>query len=85
MSKVSKRSKKTKLEKSSKRSKRSTVSKSVKMCRSKLSNKIKINIKEMKSGSKRIKSIPQAIAIAYSQTRSKYPRCKKVKSQIATF
>jgi hypothetical protein len=80
MSKVSKLSKKTKHEKSSKRSKRSkrsTVSKSVKMCRSKLSNKIKINIKEMKSGSKRIKSIPQAIAIAYSQIRKKHPKCSK--------
>ena len=43
--------------------------------------KVKKNIGEMKSRkNSRIKSPMQAIAIAYSQTRSKYPRCKKVKS-----
>lgn len=48
-----------------------------KFCRSKLSNKIKINMREMKSGNKRIKSRLQAIAIAYSQIRKKYPKCSK--------
>lgn len=46
-------------------------------CRSKLSNKIKINMKEYKKGNKRIKSHIQAIAIAYSQIKKKYPKCSK--------
>ncbi len=44
-------------------------------------SKVKRNIAEMKSRKNgRIRSPSQAIAIAYSQTRSKYPRCKKVRS-----
>ena len=46
-------------------------------CRSKLSNKIKINMKEYKQGNKRIKSAIQAIAIAYSQIKKKYPKCSR--------
>ena len=64
------------------RSKRSKRSKSKRsslkyFCRSKLSNKIKINMKEYKQGNKRIKSAIQAIAIAYSQIKKKYPNCSK--------
>ena len=62
--------------KSKKRSKRSK--KSLKdFCRSKLSNKIKINMKEYKQGNKKIKSAIQAIAIAYSQIKKKYPKCSR--------
>lgn len=75
MKKNSKRSKR-------KRSKRSSLKK---YCRSKLSNKIKINMKEYKQKNKKIKSPMQAIAIAYSQIKKKYPKCsrnlKKVKSK----
>lgn len=46
-------------------------------CRSKLSNKIKINMKEYKQGNKRIKSGIQAIAISYNQIKKKYPKCSK--------
>ena len=46
-------------------------------CRSKLSNKIKINMKEYKQGNKKIKSALQAIAIAYSQINKKYPKCSR--------
>ena len=52
--------------------------KSVKsFCRNKLSKKIAINLREMKSGNKRIKSPAQAIAISYSQIKKKYPKCVK--------
>jgi len=52
--------------------------KSVKsFCRNKLSKKIAINLREMKSGNKRIKSLAQAIAISYSQIKNKYPKCVK--------
>ena len=65
----------------SKRSKRSKRSKSKsslkKYCRNKLSNKIKINMKEYKQGNKKIKSPMQAIAIAYSQIKKKYPKCSR--------
>ena len=54
------------------------ASKSVKsFCRNKLSKKIAINLREMKSGNKRIKSPAQAIAISYSQIKKKYPKCVK--------
>ena len=81
-SKLSKR--KSKKNKSSKRrSKRSKLSKRSKMsplkkfCRTKLSNKIKINMREYKNKSKKIKSPLQAIAIAYSQIKKKYPKCSR--------
>jgi hypothetical protein len=50
---------------------------SKKYCQSKVSKKISINMKEMKSGNKKIKSPSQAIAIAYSQIRKKYPKCSR--------
>jgi hypothetical protein len=50
-------------------------------CDSFFKSKVKRNIAEMKSRkNSRIKSSMQAVAIAYSQTRNKYPRCKKVKA-----
>jgi hypothetical protein len=70
------KSRKSKLKKS--KSKKPIRNSLKKICRSKLSNKIKINMREMKSGNKRIKSQLQAIAIAYSQIRKKYPKCSKV-------
>lgn len=71
-----KKSKKTKRSKKIKRSKRSK--KSLKeFCRNKLSNKIRINMKELKSGSKRIKSQSQAIAVSYSQIKKKFPKCSR--------
>ena len=69
--KLSKRNRKSK---KSKRSKRGSLKN---FCRSKLSNKIKINMKEYKQGNKRIKSPSQAIAIAYSQIKKKYPKCSR--------
>jgi hypothetical protein len=48
-----------------------------KLCRSKLSKKIKINMNEYKKGNKRIKSPLQAIAISYSQIKKKYPKCSR--------
>ena len=80
MPKTSKSKKSRKSRKSRSNSIRKSRSNSIrkslkKFCRSKLSNKIKINMREMKSGNKRIKSRLQAIAIAYSQIRKKYPKC----------
>jgi hypothetical protein len=64
--------------KSKKRSKKRSKRGSLKdFCRSKLSNKIKINMKEYKQGNKKIKSAIQAIAIAYSQIKKKYPKCSR--------
>lgn len=68
-----KKSKKTKRSKRSKRSKKSLKE----FCRNKLSNKIRINMKELKSGSKRIKSQSQAIAVSYSQIKKKFPKCSR--------
>lgn len=67
------KSKKSLYKKSKKLKKKSLKS----FCRRKLSKKISINIKEMKSGNKRIKSPRQAIAISYSQIKKKYPKCIK--------
>jgi len=70
--------------KSYKKSKRRSIKRSKskrgslkKFCRSKLSNKIKINMNEYKKGNKRIKSAIQAIAVAYSQVKKKYPKCSR--------
>jgi hypothetical protein len=72
-----KKSKLTKKSKKSKRSKRTYKKNSKKYCQSKVSQKISINMKEMKSGNKKIKSPSQAIAIAYSQIRKKHPKCSR--------
>ena len=34
-------------------------------------------MKELKSGSKRIKSQSQAIAVSYSQIKKKFPKCSR--------
>ena len=47
---------------------------SKKRCKSLLADKIKINISEYKSG--RWVSIPQAVAVSYSQIKKWYPSCK---------
>lgn len=47
--------------------------KSKSVCKKRLSEKIKINMSERKS---RGWSIPQAIAISYSQVIKSFPRCK---------
>lgn len=79
MARKSYKNRKSKISKISKRSKISKNKKSSlkSLCRSKLSNKIRINMKEYKQGNKRIKSPLQAIAIAYSQIKKKYPKCSK--------
>jgi hypothetical protein len=65
--------------KSKRKTRRKTVKRrklySKKNCKSKLSRKIKINMKEYKSG--RYKSRQQALAVSYSQIKKKYPRCKR--------
>jgi len=63
--------------KSKRRSKRSKKGSLKKYCTSKLSNKIRINMKEHKKGNKKIKSPSQAIAISYSQVKKKYPKCSR--------
>ena len=70
-------SKNNKKKKSSKRITRRSRSNVKSFCRSKLSKKIAVNLREMKSGNKRIKSQKQAIAISYSQIKKKYPKCIK--------
>ena len=49
--------------------------KSKSKCRQRLNDKIKINMKEYKLGL--FQSRKQAIAVSYSQTLKRYPRCKK--------
>jgi hypothetical protein len=56
-------------------SKRKSPSKKYKKCYNMLSDKIKKNLKEYKSG--RYVSRQQAIAVSYSQIRDKFPCCKK--------
>ena len=48
-------------------------------CKRYLKKKISINIEEYKSGM--FVSIPQAIAVAYSQTIKKFPHCKRYLSR----
>ena len=55
------------------------ASKNEVLCDRYLKRKIKSNIKEYKSGKNpRIRTVGQAIAISYSQTRKAKPRCRKV-------
>ncbi len=74
---LNKKNSKRTSKRTSKRSKRSKRGSLKKYCRSKLSNKIKINMKEYKQGNKKIKSHQQAIAISYSQIKKKYPKCSR--------
>ena len=48
-------------------------------CKQYLKKKIKKTMREYKNKMKGVKSRKQALAIAYSQTKKKYPRCKLVK------
>ena len=57
------------------KSSRKYKSKQYKKCYIMLSNKIKKNLQEYKSG--RYVSRQQAIAVSYSQVRDKFPSCKK--------
>lgn len=45
-------------------------------CQKQLQNKIRINMREYKSG--RYVSPKQAIAVSYSQTKKRHPSCKRV-------
>ena len=51
--------------------------KSKSLCKSRLSKKIAINMREMKEEGKYV-SKAQAIAVAYSQVQKMYPGCKRV-------
>ena len=55
-----------------------TKSKKKSKCKKYLGKKISINMKEFKKGL--FKSRKQAIAVSYSQTLKKHPRCKKILS-----
>ena len=48
-------------------------------CKQYLKSKIKKTMREYKKKRKGVKSRKQALAIAYSQTKKKYPTCKLVK------
>ena len=63
------------LKKTKKKSK-SKRSKSKSLCKQRLQKKISINMKEMKEDKKYV-SRAQAIAVAYSQIKKKYPHCKQ--------
>lgn len=45
-------------------------------CYNYLHNSIKTNITKYKNNNKQYKSVNQAIAIAYSMTKKKFPKCK---------
>ena len=53
-----------------------TKSKPTKKCKQYLRNKIKKTMREYKKKTKGIKNRKQALAIAYSQTKKKHPKCK---------
>ena len=58
---------------------RKTKSNPTKKCKQYLRNKIRKTMREYKKKTKGIKNRKQALAIAYSQTKKKHPRCKLVK------
>ena len=53
-----------------------TRSSASKKCKQYLKNKIKKTMHEYKKKTKGIKNRKQALAIAYSQTKKKHPKCK---------
>ena len=59
-----------------KRRRRRTKSNPTKKCKQYLKNKIKKTMREYKKKTKGIKNRKQALAIAYSQTKKKHPKCK---------
>jgi len=58
-----------------KRSFKKSVKLTLQDCKNKLSDKIRVNMREFKKGN--FKSRKQAIAVSYSQVKKKYPECKK--------
>ena len=66
-------------ESAGKKRRRKTKSNPTKKCKQYLRNKIKKTMREYKKKTKGIKNRKQALAIAYSQTKKKHPRCKLVK------
>ena len=58
------------------RRRRRTKSNPTKKCKQYLKNKIKKTMREYKKKTKGIKNRKQALAIAYSQTKKKHPKCK---------
>ena len=66
-------------ESAGKKRRRKTKSNPTQKCKQYLRNKIKKTMREYKKKTKGIKNRKQALAIAYSQTKKKYPRCKLVK------
>jgi hypothetical protein len=56
--------------------KRSKRVSNVNKCKKYLQKKIRINMSEYKNG--RYVSRKQALAVSYSQTKKKYPRCRSV-------
>ena len=55
---------------------RKTKSNPTKKCKQYLRNKIRKTMREYKKKTKGIKNRKQALAIAYSQTKKKHPKCK---------
>ena len=51
------------------------MSKLSRTCKTRLRNKIKINLDEYKKG--RYSSRQQAIAVSYAQVKKKYPKCSR--------
>ena len=79
--KVNRKSTRKSTRKSSRKSTRKSSRKSSRksQCRKWLSDKIGINMAELKKG--RWVSRSQAIAVSYSETNKKHPSCKKILSR----
>jgi hypothetical protein len=64
------------IEKGAGKKRKKTRSSASKKCKQYLKNKIKKTMHEYKKKTKGIKNRKQALAIAYSQTKKKHPKCK---------
>ena len=64
------------IEKDAGEKRKKTRSSASKKCKQYLKNKIKKTMHEYKKKTKGIKNRKQALAIAYSQTKKKHPKCK---------
>ena len=64
------------IKKDSGKKRKKTRSSASKKCKQYLKNKIKKTMHEYKKKTKGIKNRKQALAIAYSQTKKKHPKCK---------
>jgi hypothetical protein len=60
-----------------KKSRQPTKKLNKKSCRNKVQEKIIINLHEFKNNNKKFRSKKQALAVSYSQVRSKFPECIK--------